>query len=117
MRWPWLKKTVNHAKPARILPETHRDPADDVKRKRPDRNNGKGRALELEDVATFGKALVELEAEGKVSPWVGNLLRLLLICGLRPGEARSLTWARVNIPRRTMIRRRQDWRARDPPDR
>ena len=98
-----VKKTINHAKRARILPDNHRNPADDVKLKRPDRNNGKGRALELEDVATFGKALVDLEAEGKVSPWVGNLLRLSLICGLRPGEARSLTWARVNIPRRTMI--------------
>ena len=88
-----------------------------MKLKRPDRNNGKGRALELEDVATFGKALVDLEAEGKVSPWVGNLLRLSLICGLRPGEARSLTWAACEHPSPNDDRRRQDWRARDPPDR
>jgi integrase len=30
------------------------------------------------------------------------LLRLSLVCGLRPGEVRTLEWSRVNLPRRKM---------------
>lgn len=94
-----VKKTINHAKRARILPVDHRNPADDISVKRPPK---KSRALETEDIAAFGKALAEMESEGKVSPWLTNLLRLSLVCGLRPGEVRTLTWARVNIPKRKM---------------
>ncbi len=46
------------------------------------------RALETEDLAKFGAALAEMEGLGAVSPWLANLLRLSLICGLRPGEVR-----------------------------
>jgi integrase len=56
----------------------------------------------LADVAAFGKAVAELEAEGRLSPWAANLLRLSLVCALRPGEARTLCWDQVDIPRRTM---------------
>ena len=94
-----VKKTINHAKRARILPVDHRNPADDIAVKR---SPSIGRALETEDIAAFGKALAEMESGGKVSPWLANLLRLSLVCGLRPGEARTLTWARVNIPKRKM---------------
>lgn len=94
-----VKKTINHAKRARLLPDNHRNPAADIVIKSAAK---KGRALELEDVAAFGKALGAMEAEGKVSPWLANLLRLSLICGLRPGEVRTLTWARVNISRQKM---------------
>jgi integrase len=94
-----VKKTINHAKRARLLPDDHRNPAADIAVKS---NAKKGRALELEDVAAFGKALAAMEAESAVSPWLANLLRLSLICGLRPGEVRTLTWARVNIPRQKM---------------
>ncbi len=94
-----IKKTVNHAKRARILPDSHRNPAADVSIKKAPK---KGRALETDDIARFGAALAAMEGEGHVSPWLANLLRLSLVCGLRPGEVRTLEWSRVNLPRRKM---------------
>jgi integrase len=94
-----VKKTINFAKRARLLPDGYRNPADDIAVKRAPKI---GRALDLADVAAFGQALGAMEQEGHVSPWLANLLRLSLICGLRPGEVRTLTWANVNIPRRKM---------------
>jgi integrase len=95
-----IKKTVNHAIRARILPVDHRNPAADLKVKRARKA---GRALEIEEIQAFGKALAEMEREGKVSPWLANLLRLSLVCGLRPGEVRTLKWSEVNLPRRKMV--------------
>lgn len=95
-----IKKTINHAIRARILPIDHRNPAADLKTKRPRKA---GRALELEEIQAFGKALADMEREGKISPWLANLLRLSLVCGLRPGEVRTLKWSAVNLPRRKMI--------------
>jgi integrase len=94
-----IRKTINAAIRARHLPASHHNPAADIALKRTPR---RGRALEHEELAAFGKALAEMEAAGSVSPWLANLLRLSLICGLRPGEVRTLTWARVNLPRRKM---------------
>jgi integrase len=94
-----IKKAINHAKRARILPDNHRNPAADVSVKKPAK---KGRALETDDIAKFGAALSAMESEGRVSPWLANLLRLSLVCGLRPGEVRTLEWSRVNLPRRKM---------------
>jgi integrase len=94
-----VKKTINFAKRARLLPDGYRNPADDISVKRAPKI---GRAIELDDIAAFGKALAAMETEGRVSPWLANLLRLSLICGLRPGEVRTLKWACVNIPRRRM---------------
>ena len=83
----------------RVLPETHRNPTHGIATKKV---KSRARALEPEDVARFGAALGEMEGEGSVSPWLANLLRLSLICGLRPGEVRTLTWDHVNLPRRTL---------------
>jgi integrase len=94
-----VKKTVNHAKRARILPDSHRNPAMDILVKKQQR---RGRALESDEITAFGKALTEMEGEGKVSPWLASLLRLSLICALRPGEVRTLTWSRVNLARREL---------------
>ena len=94
-----IKKTVNSAKRARLLPDSHRNPAADVVIKKPPK---RGRALDMDDIAKFGAALAEMEREGKVSPWLANLFRLSLVCGLRPGEVRTLEWSRVNLPRRQM---------------
>ncbi len=95
-----IKKTVNFAKRARILPDNHRNPAADLAIKRSSKT---GKALEIDDVAKFGAALAAMEREGRVSPWLANLLRLSLVCGLRPGEVRTLEWSRVNLPRRRMV--------------
>lgn len=94
-----VKKTINFAKRARLLGEAHRNPAADVAVKRPRKA---GRAIDREDIKAFGAALATMEAGGAVSPWLANLFRLSLICGLRPGEVRTLKWAAVNIPKARM---------------
>ena len=90
-----IKKTINLAKRARHLPDSHHNPAADIAVKRPPK---KGRAIEAEDIEAFGAALAGMENEGIVSPWLANLLRLSLVCGLRPGEVRTLKWEAVNLP-------------------
>ena len=97
-----VRKAINFARDKkRCLPETHRNPAAGLKVKRT--STKKARALETEDLAKFGAALAQMEAQSAVSPWLANLFRLSLICGLRPGEARTLTWASVNLPRRRLV--------------
>jgi hypothetical protein len=60
------------------------------------------RALEVEEIHKFGEALAARESANEVSPWPANFIRLSLICGPRPGEVRTITWARINLPRRRM---------------
>ena len=94
-----IKKTVNHAKRARLLPDSHRT------RRPMSQSSGRrkgGRRSKPGTSRGFGEALAAMEGEGKVSPWLANLLRLSLVCGLRPGEVRTLEWSRVNLPRRKM---------------
>jgi integrase len=96
-----IKKTFNFARDKKhYLPETHRNPASGLKIKAKSERTAK--ALDAEDIAKFGVALAEMEASGEVSPWLANLFRLSLICGLRPGEVRTLTWANVNLPKRKL---------------
>lgn len=94
-----ISKTINFAKKARVLPDNVRNPAKDVKTKKPKKQN---LALGLETLQAFGAALVAMESEGKVSPWLANLFRLSLICGLRPGEVRTLLWERIDLKDRKM---------------
>jgi integrase len=94
-----IKKTFNHAKQLRILPDAYRNPAIDVPTKRGPKRN---QALDLETLQKFGAALAEMETAGSVSPWLANLFRLALLCGLRPGEARTIEWADVDLAGRRM---------------
>jgi hypothetical protein len=110
-----IKKTVNFAKRARFLPADHRNPAADVAVKR---SSKKGRAIDAEDVGKFGAALAAMESKGAVSPWLANLFRPSLICGLRPREVSPL----VAVGRRQLAEAqddcsREDGRARNLPDR
>ena len=94
-----IRKAVNFAKRDRKLPPNHRNPADGIKiKKRP----SSAKALEVDDIAKFGAPLATMEAAGRVSPWLANLFRLSLICGLRPGEVRTLRWEAVNLPKGKM---------------
>ena len=94
-----VRKTFNFAKRARILPVDHHSPASDIVIKKLRKT---GRAVDEQDIVAFGKALTAMEVEGKISPWLSNLYRLSLICGLRPGEVRTLTWEAIDIARRKM---------------
>jgi integrase len=97
-----IKKTFNYARDKKkYLPETHRNPANGTKVKA--KAGRTARAIESDDIAKFGVALAEMESSGEVSPWLANLFRLSLICGLRPGEVRTLTWPSVNLPKRKLI--------------
>ena len=95
-----VKKTINFAKRAQILPDEARNPAAGIVVKR---SSAKvARALEIEEIVAFRDALAAMESEGAVSPWLAGLLRLSLVCALRPGEVRTLKWADVNRARREM---------------
>lgn len=94
-----IKKTFNYAKQLRVLPDSYRNPATDVATKRSAKRN---QALGADTLQRFGAALAEMEAEGAVSPWLANLFRLALICGLRPGEVRTIVWENVNFSKREM---------------
>jgi integrase len=108
-----IRKTFNFAKELRILSDGFRNPASDVPTKRGPKRN---QALDLETLRKFGIALADMETEGSVSPWLANLFRLALICGLRPGEVRTIEWPDVDLVGRRMTvngktGRRQIWLA------
>jgi integrase len=94
-----VKKVFNFGKELRLLPDSFRNPAIDVPTKRGPKRN---QALDLDTLRKFGIALAEMEAEGKVSPWLANLFRVALLCGLRPGEARTIEWTDVDLAGRRM---------------
>jgi integrase len=94
-----VKKVFNFGKELRLLLDSFRNPAIDVPTKRGPKRN---QALDLDTLRKFGIALAEMEAEGKVSPWLANLFRLALLCGLRPGEARTIEWVDVDLAGRRM---------------
>jgi integrase len=97
-----LKKTFYFARDKKhYLPETHRNPVAGLNLR--GKSARRARALEAEDIERFGTALAAMEEAGEVSPWLANLFRLSLICGLRPGEARTLTWDNVNLSKRRLV--------------
>jgi integrase len=94
-----IKKTINFAKRDRILGDNHRNPTAGKIIKS---GRKTARAIDGEDLKAFGSTLAAMEAEGSVSPWLANLFRLSLLCGLRPGEVRSLKWSAVDFQKRRM---------------
>jgi integrase len=95
-----IRKTINFAMRDRRLSADHRNPALGAKMKK--KKSTIARALEVDEISRFGATLAKMEGESRISPWLANLFRLALICGLRPGEVRTLKWSAVNIPRGTM---------------
>ena len=51
-------------------------------------------------MTSFGVALAAMEKAREVSPWLANLRPT--VCGLRPGEVRTLTWTRVKFRQKRM---------------
>jgi integrase len=96
-----IRKAINFARDRkRVLPQTHRNPTVGMKQKK---RRSTAKALETEDIAKFGAAVAAMEGEGALSPWLANLFRLSLICGLRPGEVRTVKWSSVNLPKRKLF--------------
>jgi len=61
--------------------------------------NKRDRYLTMDELARFGAALAELEAERTVSPWAAAALRLLILTGARSSEILTLEWAHVDVDR------------------
>lgn len=74
------------------------------------RERSRERFLSLEEIGRLGVALRDVEAkikadpraEGNEWPTVPSLFRLLLLSGMRRGEALSLQWSDVDLDRRTV---------------
>ncbi len=94
------RMTINWAIKNRKLPANHFNPATAVtKREMTDKNKvTPEREITDGDLSAFGKALSDFERRGKVSVWLAGLIRLSLLCALRPGEARTLLWEDVAAP-------------------
>ncbi|MFK8251950.1 tyrosine-type recombinase/integrase [Ancylobacter terrae] len=100
-----IRMTINWAVKNRRLPASHHNPASVIKKREMlDKDKLKpSREIEQADLAKFGRKLAEQEAKGSVSPWLAALLRLSLLCALRPGEARTLQWGDVDMTGGTMV--------------
>lgn len=100
-----IRMVINWAINNKRLPANHHNPASAIKKREMiDRNKvAPVRQIEHSHLSAFGKTLAQWEAEGKASPWLAGLLRLSLLCALRPSEARTMTWPDVNLSQNVMI--------------
>ena len=71
------------------------------------------RVFTRDDLTKLGASLRELVAAGRVAPRVAALVRLLALTGMRPGEAKCLAWADVDLDRRAL--RLRDTKVGDRP--
>lgn len=94
-----IRMTFNWAITNGKLPPNHRNPCTGIaKREMVDRNKvAPDRFISADDLSAFGITLAEWENDGRVSPWLAGLFRLMLLCALRPGEARTLVWSDVDL--------------------
>lgn len=100
-----IRMVINWAVKNKRLPASFHNPASAIKKREmmdkdkitPDREIAHG------DLSAFGKKLAEWEAAGKASPWLAGLLRLSLLCALRPSEAREAKWEDVDLKAGTLI--------------
>lgn len=59
------------------------------------------RRLSDDECATFGDALREAEAQGKIWPAAIAMVRFLALTGWRSGEAQALRWSEIDFTRHT----------------
>lgn len=88
-----LSKMFNLAEVWGLRPD-HSNPCLHVK-KFPEQK--RERFLSIEEYATLGKALLEIEAEGSETQSSINAIRLLMLTGCRLGEIMTLKWDHVNL--------------------
>lgn len=94
-----VKAVFNYAVSARYLTRADENPAVGIRAPQPKSDK---QVLEPDEIEAFGVALRAMVAENKVSPFLAGLLRVSLLCGLRPGEAQSLRWSNVDLAKRSM---------------
>jgi integrase len=79
-RWQWRKPGTNPTRGVERFPE-----------------HARSRPLTPEELVKLGAMLRERESTGRTSPVVANVLRLLLLTGMRKSEATDLRWEDVNL--------------------
>lgn len=100
-----IRMVINWAIKNRHLPANFHNPASAI-RKREMLDKDKitpAREIAAEHLSAFGLKLAEWESAGKASPWLAGLLRLSLLCALRPSEAREAKWEDVDLTAGTLI--------------
>jgi len=100
-----IRMTFNWAVKNRKLPASFHNPASAIKkREMVDRNKvTPNREIDHTHLSAFGLKLAEWENAGKASPWLAGLLRLSLLCALRPSEARGAKWSDIDLRAGTLI--------------
>lgn len=93
-----IKAVFNFAVSARYRTKADENPADGLSEPKPDKDH---RVLESDEIAAFGLAMREMVEAGNVSPFMAGLLRISLLCGLRPGEAQTLRWSNIDYRKAT----------------
>lgn len=91
-----IKAVYNFAIADKLLPKTHDNPADNIRLPKIVKDK---RVLSAGEIERFGNTLRGMVEKREVTPWLAGLLRLSLLCGLRPGEAQSLKWEDVDFDR------------------
>lgn len=98
-----IKAVFNYAVRAKHLDPSHYNPANLAQLPRnKDAEPKEQRVLTGPEVEKLGVALADMEGKGEVSPHLAGLLRISLLCGLRPGEARTVRWENVDLGARVM---------------
>lgn len=92
-----VKAVFNYAKSARYLQKSFDNPADEIKVERKVKEK---RVLTAKELSRFWAALAEMEDEGSVSASLAGLLRVSVLLGLRPGEAKTLRWDDIDFKRK-----------------
>jgi len=94
-----IRMTINWAIRNKHIPASHHNPASAIKKREMlDKNKlTLVREISRRDLSAFGKKLAEWEAAGKASPWLAGLMRLSLLCALRPSEARTVRLEYVDL--------------------
>lgn len=82
------------------LPESAINPATRIERHR---EKARQRYLTSAEVARLGQALKELVAEGRIIPSAAACIRLILLTGMRRGEAMGLRWEWVDFERSVIM--------------